>query len=246
MPSSDCHASCGFADVKGKRAGIANSGGGTAGARGKPTRKIGITGGIGAGKSVVTDYLREKGYLVIDADEVAHEASRPGEPAMLRVAETFGGSVVTPQGELDRPTLAKLVFADPNKLLALNEIFHKDIGERIEKAVRTAEDNDVDDRMRVGHGRGRMVFLSVPLLFETETEETGLAVDEVWLVTADDDIRLRRAMARDGATEENIRARMRNQMPEAEKRERADVVLENNGTREDLFAKIAGLLCGAL
>ena len=180
-------------------------------------RIIGITGGIGAGKSVVTDHLRSKGFAVIDADEVQRESTRPGEIAMLRLEEEIGSDIFFEDGELDRRKLADLIFSDPDVMYISNLILHSDIKERITKKIA-----EVDG----------VVFLSIPLLFETG----GLwNCDSVWLVTADEDVRLSRAMKRDKANEEDIRARMAAQMPEEEKRELADIVIENNGTLNDLY-----------
>ena len=190
-------------------------------------RRIGITGGIGSGKSEVTRLLREKGYTVIDADEVAREAAIPGEPAMLRLREKTGDGVFHEDGSLARRKLSKLMFTDPAVLKAVNEIFHGDIRRRIEGIVEARE------------ARGeRVVFISAPLLYESGADSM---VDEVWLVTADESIRLQRTIERDGFSEEDVRARMRSQMPETEKRDRADVVIENNGTIEELRELVSRL-----
>ena len=190
-------------------------------------KRIGITGGIGSGKSLVTDYLRDKGWTVIDADEVAREAAMPGEPAMLRLREDIGDDVFQGDGSLDRQALAEIIFSDPMALMTVNEIFHGDIKERIEAHVREREEKGDE-----------LIFLSIPLLFETDA---GWMADEKWLVTADDETRLARVTARDGITEEAARARMASQMPEAEKRALADIVIENNGTIGELYAAIEQL-----
>jgi dephospho-CoA kinase len=184
------------------------------------TKRIGITGGIGAGKSEVTKHLRAKGFAVIDADEVQREATRPGEIAMLQLAEEIGDDIFLDNGELDRPMLADLMFSDPDILFTVNLILHSDIRTRMEKQIAAEEG---------------AVFLSVPLLFESGGRWN---CDTVWLVTAAEDVRLARAMARDGADEKDIRARMAAQMPEEDKRALADVVIENNGTPEELGARI--------
>ena len=187
-------------------------------------KRIGITGGIGSGKSVVTELLREMGFSVIDADEIAREAAVPGEPSMLRLREEIGDDIFLEDGNLDRQALAKLMFYDPIVLLTVNEIFHADIRERIENAA-----HECDERGEA------IVFFAIPLLFEAKVD---WKLDKVWLVTADEDIRLRRVMSRDGLSEEDVRARMQNQMPEEEKRAKADVVFENNGTFADLYAHV--------
>ena len=189
-------------------------------------KRIGITGGIGSGKSAVTDLLREKGYTVIDADEIAREAATPGEPAMLRLREEMGDEVFCEDGSLNRHKLADIMFYDPIALLAVNEIFHGDIKERIEA------------RVREEHGAG-VIFLSIPLLFEADAEWMA---DEKWLVTADEDKRIKRVVDRDGMSAEDVKARMATQMPEDEKRARADVVIENNGTLEELYATVESIL----
>ncbi|GHU63100.1 dephospho-CoA kinase [Clostridia bacterium] len=183
-------------------------------------KRIGITGGIGAGKSAVTAYLRGRGFSVIDADEVQREATRPGEIAMLQLAEEIGDDIFLEDGELNRPMLADLMFSEPDVLYVVNLILHGDIRARMEKKIAACEG---------------AVFLSVPLLFESGGR---WGCEMVWLVTADDEIRLARAMARDGADEEAVRARMAAQMPEEEKRALADVVIENDGTPEELYARI--------
>ena len=191
-------------------------------------KRIGITGGMGAGKSEVTRYLRGKGYTVIDADEAAREAAVPGEPAMLRLREEIGDGIFLEDGNLDRQALAKLMFYDSIILMTVNEIFHRDIWERIEKHAKECEE------------RGeQVVFLAVPLLFESDMD---WGLDETWLVTADDSVRIERAMKRDGISEEDAIARMQSQMPEEEKRARAGVIIENNGTKEELLARVDGLL----
>jgi len=191
-------------------------------------KRIGITGGIGSGKSAVTNFLREKGYTVIDADEVAREAAVPGEPAMLRLREEIGEGIFCEDGTLDRQKLARIIFSSPIAILTVNEIFHGDIKERIEAHVR--------ERERLGED---VVFISAPLLFETDADWMA---DEKWLVTADEEKRLRRVMERDGLSADDVFARMANQMPEEEKRTRADVVIENNGTLKELCKEVEELL----
>ena len=191
-------------------------------------KKIGITGGIGSGKSMLTNWLREKGYPVIDADEVSREAAAPGEPAMLRLLEEIGSEVFNNDGSLNRQKLANIIFYDPISLMTVNEIFHGDIKERIEEKVSEHE--------KMGE---RVVFLSVPLLFETEAD---WLLDEKWLVTSDEEKRLKRVMDRDGITEQDVRARMASQMPEEKKRAKADFIIENNGTPDDLYGEVEKIL----
>jgi dephospho-CoA kinase len=196
-------------------------------------RLIGITGGIGSGKSVVTDHLRRVGFPVCDADEVAREAVRPGEPALQALIDRFGRGILCGDGTLNRPALAHIAFGSEENTQVLNGIMHGDIERRI-TAWLTERAAEVAKR-----ASGAVVFLSAPLLFEA-----GLAkrCDEVWLVAADEDERVRRAAKRDGLTEEEIRARVRHQMPEAEKTEKADVVIRNDGTIDELIAHVNRLI----
>ena len=194
----------------------------------KPVKQIGITGGIGSGKSEVTKLLRQKGYTVIDADEVSRDASSPGSEALRRLRERLGDDVFLPDGSLNRKKLAALMFANDDILVAVNDIFHPDIFSRIETIAK--ETVPLKDSP---------VFISVPLLFETNTD--GM-MDEVWLVTADEHIRLKRVLERGGMSESDIRARMAAQMPEDEKRSKAGVIIENNGTLEELYEVVEKLL----
>jgi dephospho-CoA kinase len=189
---------------------------------------IGITGGIGSGKSEVALYLREIGYALIDADEIAREAAVPGEPPSLKLREIIGAGIFLKDGSLDRPRLAKLVFNDPSVQKIVNEIFHEDIRERIESKARDLEDKGE-----------KVIFLCVPLLFESEAK---LKTDEIWLVSADEYIRIGRVIQRDGMSEEDVRARLNSQMPEEEKRKRAGIIIENNGTLLELRAAVDELL----
>jgi len=186
-------------------------------------KRIGITGGIGAGKTAVTEYLRGLGYKVIDADELSHEATAKGAPALDLIHEQFGSGVFCADGSLDRKALAAVVFSDSERLAALNSIVHADVRGRMEEAANGSE----------------IVFFSIPLLFETGAEKR---MDEVWLLTASDDIRVGRACRRDGSSPDEVRARMENQMPESEKCELADVVIDNNGSLDELHAKVNELL----
>jgi dephospho-CoA kinase len=190
-------------------------------------RVIGITGGIGSGKSVVSDYLRSRGYAVIDADEVARATVMPGEPALVKIAETFGNDVIFEDGTLDRAALAQKAFANQKNTDLLNSITHADIGRRVDAIIEKVFEN------------ADIVFYDAPLMFETGMSSK---CDEVWLITADEDVRLKRVMKRDRSSEADIRARMEKQMPEAEKMKRADLIIKNVGTKEDLIYAVDAAL----
>jgi dephospho-CoA kinase len=196
--------------------------------RGKATRVIGLTGGIGSGKSVVTDYLLEKGYAVIDADVLAREVVAVGSEGLAAVVARFGESVLLPDGSLDRKGLAARVFSDESARAALNAILHARIG----RAMRA--------RLARRRAAGEpVVFLSVPLLLETGMQT---AVDAVWLVDADEEERVRRIARRDGLRPQEARARIAAQMPTAEKLRYASDVLDNSGAPDDLRRTVDALL----
>jgi dephospho-CoA kinase len=223
-------------------------------------KTIGITGGIGAGKSAATDYLRAKGYAIVDADEVAREAVRPGEPALAALATAFGSDILNDDGTLDRARLASLAFADADKTRLLNELLHDDIGRRIHeklndlRAAGEAQTADATHTEKSSAGAGSAgaeesaartpqgpapVFLSAPLLYEAGLDKI---CDEVWLITAPEETRITRAAARDGIATAEARARAARQMSEEEKRARADAVIENTESLADLHEALDQLL----
>jgi dephospho-CoA kinase len=176
---------------------------------------IGLTGNIGSGKSTAAAILCEWGCKHIDADEVGHLVAAPGEPGNLALREAFGDQYFDAEGNLERKKLGALVFADPEKLAKLNAILHPAIKEYIIKQVNSykAENKDA------------VIVLEAAILIEAGFDAL---IDEIWLVVADDEIRLARAMARDGATKEAVLDRMARQMPQSEKIKYADRVIMNN------------------
>jgi dephospho-CoA kinase len=200
----------------------------------RKTKIIGVTGGIGAGKTTVTEYLRGKGYPVVDADEAAREAVAPGEPVLKALVLAFGADILNPDGTLDRSGLAAKVFGDADRTRRLNAITHGDIARRVAEKLRASSGHS--DGVR---GAGGLIFLVAPLLLESGLDAL---CDRVWLVTADADVRVSRAAARDGTDEDAVRARVEHQMDEDEKRGRADAVLENNRAVGALYAQVDRLL----
>lgn len=191
------------------------------------TKIIGITGGIGTGKSTVAEYLKEKGYPVIDADETGRRISRSRE-TVREIESRFGTEYVGKEG-LDRKAVAALIFSDPLKKAEFEKIVTKRILDCVSKEI-------ADYRKRADQTH---VFLDAPTLFETGAD--GM-VDEVWLITADEEKRVERAAKRDGCSFEEIMLRMKNQMPEEEKAARADVVIDNSRDRTFLFERLDELL----
>lgn len=188
---------------------------------------IGLTGGMGAGKSTVARLFAELGAHVVDADAIAREVVEPGEPALAAIADEFGDEVLTDDGALDRAAMAGIVFADRERLDALEAITHPAIRDRISE--RLAEHASADD------GDGRVVVLDHPLLVET-----GLADDleVVVVVTAPEDLRVERLAEGRGIDPDDARARMRNQAGDEERRAAATHVVVNDGDVDDLEERV--------
>ncbi|MEU1707310.1 dephospho-CoA kinase [Streptomyces sp. NPDC005706] len=174
--------------------------------------KVGLTGGIGAGKSEVSRLLVEHGAVLIDADRIAREAVAPGTPGLAAVVDAFGTDILAPDGSLDRPRLGSIVFADPERLAVLNAIVHPLVGARSRELEAAAADDAV-------------VVHDVPLL-----TENGLAplYDLVIVVDAGPATQLDRLMRLRGMTEDDARARMAAQATREQRREIADIVIDND------------------
>ncbi|MFI8422626.1 dephospho-CoA kinase [Streptomyces sp. NPDC085479] len=184
--------------------------------------KVGLTGGIGAGKSEVSRLLVSYGAVLIDADRIAREVVEPGTPGLAAVVSAFGADVLTADGTLDRPKLGSIVFADPERLAALNAIVHPLVG------ARSAE-------LESAAGPGDVVIHDVPLL-----TENGLAslYDLVVVVDASPETQLDRLVRLRGMTEEEARARMAAQAGRAARREIADLVIDNDGPLDALEPQV--------
>jgi dephospho-CoA kinase len=189
---------------------------------------IGLTGGMGAGKSTVARLFAERGAHVVDADAIAREVVEPGEPALAAIAEEFGDEVLTADGALDRAAMAGIVFDDPERLRALEAITHPAIRRRIE--ARLAAHADVGD--------DRIVVLDHPLLVETGLAE-DLAV--VVVVTAPEDVRVARLAAGRGIDPADARARMRNQADDEQRRAAATHVIVNDCGLDALERDVAAV-----
>ncbi len=199
---------------------------------------IGIAGGIGSGKSTVTDYLRHKMYYVYDADEIAREAVMPGEPALVKLTDFFGSEILNDDGSLNRRKLAQITFGHEDKTRKLNEILHKDIDHRID--LKLAEHAIYFARKKAEDiGTMRVVFISAPLFFEAELEKK---CDETWAIIADDEVRIKRAMERDDLPRSEVEDRMNRQMPDKERAKKADHVIKNHGSKEELVKQVEKLL----
>ena len=187
--------------------------------------KVGLTGGIGAGKSEVSRLLVACGAVLIDADRIAREVVAPGTPGLASVVEAFGEEILTADGSLDRPRLGAIVFSDAKKLSTLNSIVHPLVGARSRELEEAAAQDAV-------------VIHDVPLL-----TENGLAplYDLVIVVDAAPKTQLERLVRLRGMTEEDARARMAAQATREQRREIADIVIDNDVPLEELEQRVKGV-----
>ena len=186
------------------------------------TLHVGLTGGIGAGKSVVAARLAAHGALVIDADRLAREVVAPGTDGLAEVVAAFGREVLGPDGALDRPALGRVVFADPEARQRLEAIVHPRVRARTAALVAAAPP-------------GTVVVNDVPLLVETGIAGT---FEVVVVVLASEDTRLRRLVGGRGMSPEEARARMAAQATDAQRRAVADYVIDNDGTLDEVHAAV--------
>ncbi len=195
----------------------------------RAVRLLGLTGGIGSGKSTAAGFFREAGATVIDADILARRAVQPGQPALEEIRQAFGEAVIRDDGTLDREVLGRMAFSDATVRTRLNTIVHPRVQAAAEREIAEALAASPDG----------LVVYDVPLLFETGTEAR---VDLVAVVYAPAEVQKRRLQRRDGMDAEAIRARLRSQDDIEEKARRADVVLDNGGTPEDLRRQVMDLV----
>ena len=186
------------------------------------TVRVGLTGGIGSGKSTVAALLASKGAVVIDADQIAREVVAVGTPGLGRVAEEFGTEVLTPEGELDRPRMGSLVFADEEARRRLEAIVHPLVLERIVAIEAAADEDDV-------------VVQDIPLL-----AEGGRAgdFDAVVVVDVPEEVQVQRLVRDRGMTPEDARARIEAQATREQRLAIATHVIENDGSLEELHARV--------
>ena len=178
---------------------------------------VGVTGGIGSGKSALTDRLATKGIDIVDADIVAREIVEIGTPALNAIAERFGSEILLENGALNRAALRKIVFEDPDERRWLEELTHPLIGESIASQLATSE--------------GPYVVLSSPLLLEGSQKNF---VEHVVVVDVPEETQLQRTMSRDDNSEELVRSIMAAQLPRDERCSLADTIIDNSGSLNDL------------
>jgi len=188
---------------------------------------IGLTGGIGSGKSTVSGFLAELGAAILDADEVGHEALKPDTEIWRQVVATFGRQIVAPDGNIDRKKLGNIVFSDPKFLSRLNRIMHPPMYDMVKARL--------EEYRRQGTG---VVVLEAPLLLEA-----GWAplVDKVWVTTAAETTVLKRLKERSGMSQAESLARLRSQPSPAERVKHADVVIDTDCGLDELKTKVKEL-----
>ena len=186
-------------------------------------RIIGITGGIASGKSTVTEFLRQQGYQVIDADQVVHELQEPGGRLYQALLSAFGSAILREDGRLDRPKLGAMIFGNPQLLEQSSQIQNQIIREELAgRRDMLAETEDI-------------FFMDLPLLFELQYEDW---FDQIWLVDVTEETQLSRLMTRNALSQEEAEKRIAAQLSLQEKRKRSDVLIDNNGSLEETRQQI--------
>ena len=178
---------------------------------------VGLTGGIATGKSTVSAILENAGAVIIDADRIARQVVKKNLPAYRQIVDSFGESVLLPDGEIDRTALGHVIFNDPRKKQLLNTIVHPQVRKETKRQLRRIEKNDPN----------ALVILDIPLLYETGMHRN---LSEVIVVYAPEHAQVKRLMQRDQISEEDALARIRSQMPIEQKKSRATLVIDNSGT----------------
>ena len=190
---------------------------------------IAITGGIGSGKTAVTDYLREKGFPIIDTDEMSHAMTAPGGKAIPYIRDNFGEAYVLNDGSLNRKAMRDLVYQNPEKMKLLEkgttEVIQADVRERIQEEKRKGSE---------------AVFVAIPLFFEAE--ENPSAYDAIWSVIADYEVRIERVKARDGLSRSMIDKIMDKQVDDAIRFEKSTDIIDNSGSLSHLHQQVEKLL----
>ncbi len=180
---------------------------------------IGLTGGIGTGKSTVARLFREKGIPVIDLDRIVRDLQKPGKDVYKQIVEVFGREILLEDGTLDRKKLGEIVFADPEKRETLNRIVHPAVLEKLKDLL-----------FKYQASGEELVIVEVPLLYELKLENL---FDDVILVYAPEEVQLKRVMERDQLSRQEAMNRIKSQIPIEEKKRRATIVIDNSGSLED-------------
>ena len=198
------------------------------------TRVIGLTGGIGTGKSTVAAMFEKLGAVIVDSDAIVHELQAPGAPLLDEIAEAFGPEVIRTDGSLDRARLGEIVFRDEEARRRLNAIVHPAVGRESARQLQEARASGA-----------RLVVLDIPLLFETRQRGTASAanrgVDMIVLAYAPRALQIERQLERNDYGREEAERRVDAQIPIEEKRELADRVIDNSGSLAETERQVAAL-----
>lgn len=186
---------------------------------------IGLSGGIATGKSTVSQYLREKGFNIIDADLIARQVVVPGSEGLTRLLAHFGPSVLTPDGQLDRQALGERIFSDDQARQDLNNILHPLILGEIKAEI-----------ARLQAAQVAYIILDVPLLFESS--QFRAICQQTLLIWLPEDLQIERLMARDNLTKTQAQARLAAQMPLEDKKKLADDVIDNSASRQATYQQV--------
>ncbi len=192
-------------------------------------RVIVITGGIGTGKSAAVDIIKDLGYRVLDSDKIVHEGYKAGSPLYVRIVDAFGEEV-SKDGKIDRQKLGRIVFNDEEKLRLLNSIVHGYVYEKLREGIESCYD--------------KVIFLDIPLILETRDLHEPI-YDEIWLVYVSEETqrkRLRERALRENKNPEDVLKIIDKQIPIEDKVSMVDLVINNEGTLEELKEKIQALL----
>ena len=189
--------------------------------------RVGVTGGLGSGKSMLAKYFGERGAQVFDADKEAKLILLRSESVYHTVIASFGDPILNDVGELDFRRLAEYAFAKPERQRRLNDIIHPEVVQAADRQMMTASQQGV-----------ALFVLDAALLFEAQLEQY---LDVTVVVVADEELRVKRALERGTLMEEDIRKRIRLQMPDSEKMARADFVITNNGSKDDFLKQFEAL-----
>ena len=188
---------------------------------------IGITGGIASGKSTVTNFLRQKGFQVVDADALVHQLQKPGCRLFKALVQHFGQEIILENGELNRPLLASLIFSNTEEREWSKQIQ----GEIIREELATLRDQFAQTE--------EIFFMDIPLLFE---QDYASWFDETWLVYVEPDVQMERLMKRDQLSKDLAISRLSAQWSLEEKKSLASQVIDNNGSQDQLLAQVNSLL----
>ncbi|KAF8006695.1 hypothetical protein BT93_K0873 [Corymbia citriodora subsp. variegata] len=183
-------------------------------------RIVGLTGGIASGKSTVSNHFKAHGVPVVDADIVARDVLKKGTGGWKKVVAVFGEEILQADGEVDRPKFGQIVFSDPAKRKVLNRLLAPYISSGIFREI-----------LKLWLKGHKVIVLDIPLLFEAKMDKWTKPIVVVWV---DPEIQLQRLMARDRTSEEDARNRINAQMPLDLKRSKADIIIDNTGSLEDL------------